>query len=370
MAAAEGGGAADGAADADTGDGGGEAEVETTPEGATEGETGQTGEENGEVAPEPGAEGETIPEGDASAEGNTDADDEAIVDEFAKEHGIPEKDKAGRVNRIPYPRVKKITDNAVRKIVKALTGKDVPADRSVGDIVNEHTTQFRSITSEIDNMKKGEWVMIHAPERFLELLPQVNPKYAELLAARVEAAKETPVADDMPEPDYDLGEGKGRTYSQNGIKSLVAWIRSDVKRELMAEQKKALKPYEDERAVSQRIESAAQSLQRTVNEARQNWTGFKDWEKDIDAALKADTAGALTLWTAYLKVRDAKHNEALSKATTDEKALRAKILKEMNAKPSSSSAAARSTSPKAEDNTPKTMDDVVRNALKQKGLIK
>lgn len=290
-------------------------------------------------------------------------------DPFAKEHDLAPKDKTGRVNRIPYPRVKKITENAERKLFKSLTGADLGTGETIAAAIERHQGSRRGETEELSALRQGDWVLVNKPEKFLEILPQINPKYAELLASRT-AMAETKVEDapsDMPEPDYDLGDGR-RTYTPDGIKKLAAWIKADAVREARAQNDKDLKPIRDEREVTLRIQQAASSFQQTVERAKADWPGFNENKKEIEDALRADTAGKLTLWTAYLRVKNGKDQAALEAARTDETKLRAKILKEMNEKPSATSTTARTTATKRDPNEAMTTEDIIRNEMRKAGL--
>lgn len=320
-------------------------EATETAEGA---DAGDASENDTQTSDKAAKEGETAAEGDVDAE----------VDEFAKEHGLAEKDKTGRVNRIPYPRVKKIAANAVAKATAPLTAK-----------ITELEGTHKATSEELTDMKRGEWVMINNCEKFLELLPQVNPRYAELLNKRTENHEVKPPSD-RPTPDLDLGDGK-RTYSPDGLTKLFDWFGGTLEKKVLEASNKSLKPLMDRNEADKRIYMAAENLQRTVNTARAEWPGFKDYEADIDTALKGDKAGKLTLWTAYLQVKEAKHKAALEASAADEKKLRVKWLKEQTDKPSSTSTTVRTTATKkSADDGPKSTEDVIRESLKTAGMLK
>lgn len=355
----------------DGGDAGGEADTSTdtgTPEvdgtadesaSSDEQETGQeTGQETPEVETPIVADDDDAPEPDA----------------FATEHGIQERDNQGRVNRMPYPRVKKIAENTAIKALKEATGLDLGKGKGIADYVAAHKmgigerdTKIGKYESRLKLVGQGEDVMLNHPERFLEILPTLNPRYAELLAAKAPVAAS--VASDMPEGDYDLPNGAGKTYSPKGLQSLIKWIRDDVKRDLTNENSKTLKPILDERA-SREYERTVliPGLQQRVNHAIENWKGFKDWQPDVLAEL--DKNKNLSLEDAYLAVRDRKHEEEVAKLKTDKEKTRKEVLAEMKKAPKSTTVAGKGAGSSGTNDAPKTSADIIRGELRKKGLMK
>src|SRR5574341_762259 len=172
---------------------------------------------------------------DADAEG-ADTDDDAEDgegDPFAKEHGLKEPKQGERENRIPYTHVKRIVGNAETKLARIVLGlgeKDkLPEGKTAHQAVIDHVSSVnelrqshQTISDELENVNRVGHMMVNDPERFQQVLLQLNPEWAKFLRAggteQVEPVAET----GMPEPDFDLGNGQS-TYSPKGLQSLLQW---------------------------------------------------------------------------------------------------------------------------------------------------
>lgn len=302
-------------------------------------------------------------------------------DPLAKELGL--KSRAdGKENRIPYSRVKMITANAEKKAVQTLlthvaeaTGLDVKAlsPEKLKDILTERETGFQSERAEVTQMRDVEKVMASDPDRFMQMLTQVNPAYAKFLgggAAAAETATTAPTATTArPQPDLDLGNGQ-KTYSLDGIENLVNWSVSEGVRQAVAQFEGKVKPLQDRQAEA---DAAAQAAERTARqtaasnaawqEAYQNWDGFKENASEILAVLKADVVAAqkenrrvITLDRAYNRV-------VLPKMKADREKTRAEVLAELRKAPASTSTAAQTQAGAAADTGPKSVEDIIKASI-------
>lgn len=280
-------------------------------------------------------------------------------DPFATEHNIKVFDQRKRENRIPYSNVKSITSNAVKKrvmeIAKLVLGKDPElakhkdAVEQLVEAIKARVTGFGTIETEHATYKKNQAeydaigkVMTEQPERFLQLLPTINAKYADLLKKEVRAAAADPDSE-KPKPDLDMGGGK-MTYSPEGLVKLVAWeVANGIKAD-RAERDKELKPLKDKAAADAQIASAQDRLGKMIDHARKAWPGFKENEAAILKSINDGKANSLQ--AGYILWKDEAHKAEIAKYTTDEAAMRKKILDEMKGTPSSTSAGGGSTQQK------------------------
>lgn len=330
-----------------------------------------------------GAGAEGSPEAKAAAEAL-----KAVEDAFAKEHGINPRDQRRRENRIPYSQVKKIVGNAEKKLAEAVLGQKIAADKPFGEQLKGFATKYteveqenQGLRSQLSEVNQVEQIMLNRPEQFLELLPHINPKFAELLGNRGTSAKTTnePAPVDLPKPDVKIKLPDGSeaaTFSpeglQNYIKALVAQTRDAVLKEVDGK----VKPFTDERAAAASQQQILDRLHARVEHARTNWKGFKDWEKDIQAVMLEDrqqaartrTAPKLDLQDAYITVRDRKHDEELAKLKTDRETQRKEIIDEINKRPRSTAAAGGAARRTTTSDAPKTTEDVIREAIKAAGI--
>lgn len=347
----------------DTGAESGEETTETSAEGGSEGTEGAEGDEEGAQEGAEGAqEGEKPAEGAEGAPAGTKPAGEALKAEdeaFLKEHGLQLPAAGQKPNRIPYPRVVKITENAQRKVAELVLGETIPKDKPIGDVLTavkarlaEFTTMgatLKAKEAELEHVARGEDIMVNQPERFLAILPSLNPRYAELIkggGAVTKPDKPVEPAGEMPEPDLDLGNGQ-KTYSIGGVQKLIKWVAASARQEVLAEVDTRFKPVMTEFEQQQRMREALPRLQARVDHARANWPGFTEHEAEILALLQADQK--IGFEDAYAKVLHDAHEKALAGATTNRETMRQDLLKEMKAKPTSTATTSTTKPTKVEE---------------------
>lgn len=238
-----------------------------------------------------------------------------------------------RDNRIPYPRVKKIIDNQVKKAVTE---------------VEQQYAQFR--TPEFQNGITAMRVADENPAQFLAALAQADPRYAELLAgARVLAGaqqpqqqgrrqaqqpQQQPMQGDV-EPDIQLSDGT-LGYSADATRRLLAAERAKMEDAVLSrfeDRLKSLEPIEQEHRINTLRAEAAQRVSQQIAAAEQ-WPGFAESKELIAKAITdATKAGkVLSLQDAYIQV-------VIPKFRADENTVRQKVLSELKKAPAASSGA-------------------------------
>lgn len=285
-------------------------------------------------------------------EGETAVVTPAVVveeDPFAKEHGLSPKDKAGtRENRIPYSNVKKIVGNAEAKLAEAVLGRPLATGEKAFDVVKTHVaripeleTKVQGYETELSSVRGVEEIMVNDCERFLAMLPTVNPRYAELLAGKIAPA--TPVVDatatPMPQPDFDLGEGKGKTYSEQGLQKLMDWRDQQTEKRVLKSMEDRFKPLTSRADAEAQAQAMYPRIKARVDAARAQWDGFRENEQEILTAVQAANAAnkEITLHDAYISVINKKHKEFITSNTANEDKIRKKVLDEINKRPGSTS---------------------------------
>lgn len=286
-------------------------------------------------------------------------------DAFAKEHGL--LNKAGqRENRIPYPRVVKIAENAERKLIEQVLGKAVEGDHKAAltAFVAENAaarTKSQALEARQTTVDQIEHIMVNEPERFMKMLPYVNPAYSQLFGGGGSAAPAAPqVPLDMPKPDYDLGNGQF-TYSEKGLAELRAWDRKQTSQEVLGQVEQKFKPITDSWEARQRYEAAIPELTARVNHARQNWDGFKDNEAAILEVITSNKASSLH--DAYIKVINSKQKEQLAAATTDRAKIRAELLAEINGAARSTASVPNAGAAKANAGEARSTEDIIKASI-------
>lgn len=313
--------------------------------------------------------------GEAPAGGDT-AAAAALDDPFAKEYGLTTKRADGKDNRIPYPRVKAIADNQVKKVVgqiaKELGITKAEAELKLEDVMGElgsRKTKTSEYESRLQNVDAIERLMETDPDRFLTILADANPAYKKFLqqqAAAVEQKQTTVNDDPMPEPDLDLGDGRS-TYSMEGLKKLREWDKRSALREFDTKMNERLGPIEAERKKAAEAEKQRQHFEATMQRATekvdqtlsraQKWHGFNDHQAEILKVLQSDKT--IDLYDAYMQV-------VIPKLAGDRTKMRQDLLTEIKGAPQSTSAAV--NTPPAVVAGNKSIEDIIAESIR--GLSK
>jgi hypothetical protein len=274
---------------------------------------------------------------------------ETAEDAFAKEHGLTPTKPGQRENRIPYSRVKQIAANAETKaesrVAELILGAKPAADKPVIEQIqarlasfNDASTKVKSYEDRLVHVDVAEKIMMENPEQFLEILPQINPKYAELLTGKRTAEPTTGVVtgdDPRPEPDIEFNGQK--TYSLEGLEKRFEWERRQAQKEAMAQVDPVLKPIKERAEAEKRINAAAAKTVSQVKHAEDNWPNFKEHADEILKTLQDDKPGKLSLMDAYTVVINRKHEERVAALTVDHNKVRANVLAELKKTPTSTS---------------------------------
>jgi hypothetical protein len=269
------------------------------------------------------------------------------LDELLAQDGI-EPLANRRENRIPYSKVKKIVANAQTK-VKADYEQKVAA-------YQQHVSQIQNEISHLGNIMQTD------PTAFLKMLADADPRYAEALSQRSDAA-DPPYAADPPSlssggapgPDIQFADGS-LGYSPEQQAHRDQWLIEQAEARAEARIAKRYAPIEQQYKTQALIQQAMPKVQQQLQEA-QTWPLFNEYHNDILQTLKADTN--ISLEGAYLKVVG-------PKLQADRNRIREDVLKEINAKPHGTSAASStaSTSPKE-----MSLEDKMLAASRAAGLL-
>lgn len=267
----------------------------------------------------------------------------------------PERDATGRVNRIPHTRVKEMVGKAKTRIAEEVAdalGLDKAVVAAKPEALREHLTTIQQ-----ERTQAREQLELHAqlgtimesdPARFMGMLAQLNPEYGKYLNGQV-AKSEPQAATDplagMPEPDFELPNGGGKTYSIDGVRNLIKWVREDTLRAVKEENKtlldQRLKPVDEAVAEQQRQQQLETQIGSLLDEAKAEWPGFADHSKEISIELSNVFKNSKprnfrhALDMAYRNVVWGQ----VGKARSDRQTLRKEILAELQAAPTATAAA-------------------------------
>lgn len=354
--------------------------VATAVQDATGGEGGDEG--SSEVASSSDT-GEQVASSDEKAQVVADTTEPAkeptIVtepDELTKELealGIKAPKEGERENRLPYSRVKKITENLKKKLEAAHTAA-----------LAERDGKLTSTEQELSNFRKADELFRSDPDRYVQVLAALNPayrKYVDLKPA-VEAKPAAVVAAEAlgprPAPDWKFEDGS-LGYSPAQHEKLLDWVAATAEAKAVARAEESYtKRFGPIEKAWQANEAAQQGRTKVTGQFRQ---AQKIWGKlfDEDYALgeKSEVLKAMRendgeqgrpflSFDACVASVLAPKQQAWGAASRD--ALRAEWTKELNERP----AAAARTGPAAtktdEASAPQTAEDIVRAAVVAAGL--
>lgn len=285
----------------------------------------------------------------------------ADKDDFEKKFGIPGTAASGRENRIPYSRVKKISEKAALDAVTAKVKEFEPQ-------LVERDTKIKDYEGRLERVAQFEQVMVNDVEQFTGMLRQLPSwkgffeKYDGAIAGQTQGqvaqAAETPVTGDMPAPDQQLGDGT-MVYSMDGLKALLKWQADQSETRAVDRVTKQIeeryKPMESEWQAHQKVQAIIPQVQSQIADAR-TWPQFNENENEIVKALQGNDK--LSLEGAYRQV-------VYPKLVADRTRMREEILKEVQKAPRATSAP--STSSKSTPVTPtgpRSTEDVIYEAIK------
>lgn len=291
-------------------------------------------------------------------------------DDFDKKFGLTAESMPGRENRIPYSRVKKIVEKAVKDKEAELSGSYSPK-------VSEYETKIKDYEAKFHQVTQFEDIMVNDADRFLQMLYTI-PAYQPFFAALKEAvdfkeaqAKGTlpqaaqtqaPVnpADEMPAPDETLADGT-KVYSIEGLKGLLNWNADQAEKKATKafetkyqQLEDRYKPIESEWRSREYMRTVMPKVQAQIEQAKK-WPLFNENEAEITRSLASDQN--LSLEGAYQKV-------VWPKMMTDRNKMREELLAEIKSAPVSTSVPVRQTKPVPQiSNRPRDLEDVIREQI-------
>ena len=281
-------------------------------------------------------------------------------DEFEKKFGIPGMSASGRENRIPYSRVKKISEKAAADAVAAKVKEFEPQ-------LAERDTKIQDYEGRLQKVAEFEEVMVNDPDQFLGMLAQLpvyKPFFDKLNTVAGPVPQDTPpsntpVADDMPVPDQQLSDGT-MVYSMDGLKALNTWNRAQARAETLVEVDKKFGPmakaWNEHQSAKDRMDAIIPQVQQQITDAR-TWPLFNEHETEIVKALQDNQK--LSLEGAYRQV-------VYPKLVADRGKMREEILKEVQKAPRATAVTAPASKSTAQvtPTGPRALEDVIGDAIK------
>lgn len=291
-----------------------------------------------------------------------DAKEKPKKEDFDTKYGLEPTSPSGRENRIPYTRVKKIADKAVRDAKKEWTSEYEPK-------LAESEAKNRDYETKLERVSRFEDVMINKPDQFLDMLSTI-PAYQhffrtieQAMSGHMPAQAAPPQADpadERPAPNQKLSDGS-MVYDEEGLDALMAWQSRQIESKITKQIEDRYKPLESEwetqqqaRQNEQRDAQVLSKVRADITEAR-TWNLFSENETEIVAALK--TNPALSLEGAYRKV-------VFPKLVADRNKIREDVLNEVKRAPRSTSVVAGATKATPSTGEAKSLEEIIAEQVK------
>lgn len=276
-------------------------------------------------------------------------------EKFLTEQGHQAKKVDGRDTWLPYKTVAKMLDRYQSQHRSTWDG-----ERGVFE------GQVKELSGHIDSLRSS---VAGDPVAFLTELANVDPRYRAFLDKGGQAEPQraaAPAGASMPEPDLTLPDGS-KTYSLDGLRSLLEWNTSQVESRLLPKVDERMKPYTDrEQQAKQR-----EVFDRQMADA-QAWPMFgampadgtltpfqaevlQELKQDTEQSRAAKRRPSMTLRQAYLEVY-ARHQDPAK--------VRERLLADMKTAPKAPALTRQST-----ENTrpmkPASTAEIARNVISQ-----
>lgn len=301
----------------------------------------------------------------------------ATKDDFERIAGMPAIGPMGRENRIPYSRVKKITEKAVTELAETVVGRKLNPGERAADVVKSFVAEVPQLRTKVTDYearltKVGEFedIIQNKPKQFIQMLEQL-PQYKGFFdfvrasvagktpgapasdAAATQATQAAMASDAMPEPDQELPDGT-KVYSLDGLKQLLLWNSKDTEQRVLRQVESNYAPIRQEWQARQHYEAVIPQIRAKIAEAKQ-WPLFDENEAEITAALEADES--LTLEGAYRQV-------VFPKLVAERTTMRQQVLQEARQAPRATSVPVKPVTQKAQPTEgPRKLEDIIRESI-------
>lgn len=325
----------------------------------------------------------------------------ASKDDFERLAGMPAVGVAGRENRIPYSRVKKITEKAVfekvGELAEAALGRKLGQGEKALDVVKSHVAQIPALAAKVTDyesrlkaVSEFEQVMTSDPQKFLGVLATVPAykdffEFVEKAYQAQAAAPQQPVAasnatvpgnapaapgttvnadDPMPEPDEALPDGS-KVYSMGGLTKLLDWKAKQVEGRVASQFSKQLDDYkksvenrygqiEQDWKERQRVAATLPLVQAQIAEAR-TWHLFNENEDAIIAKLNSDPK--ISLQGAYYQI-------VMPKLIAERNTMKQSLLAEIKNAPAATAVPNRApTKPNPPATGQQSIEQIIRDSM-------
>ncbi len=282
-------------------------------------------------------------------------------DELTKELealGLKEPKEGERENRLPFKRVKKITENYGKKVAAKYEAELTPLKAEVETL--------RTVKTSVANVDR---LIASDPDRYITMLAGIHPEYKKFLqGGKVEGkGSAEPVVDkavaalgERPKPDAKFEDGS-EGYSPAQHEKLLDWVAAKARAEAVADTKaeldKRFGPIEKERKGREELNQRVEGVRQEAAQIRDMYGAdvVAKYEDKIVAHMKANpTMGA----------RQAAREVIMPALQADRNKMRTEILAETAARPKAASKTpVGQTKKTADEDGPRSLEQVIAEAV-------
>lgn len=297
------------------------------------------------------------------------SDEDKALTKLLEEHGIKAPVAGQRENKIPYPRVRKIVGNALKRAKETATTE-----------TKKLTEKYQPLEAEVTNYRRVDELIEKDFPKYMGLLQSLHPEkwkaYAESLnLALASKAEAVPDEKDDPKPQADVKYEDGSVgYSPEQHDKLLAWAGRKGAREALKTADARFKPLEERLTNEQKAQAAVEQRNQRMGAIKEEIKTLRahfgelftadekladDGKSEIIAYQKANRVGLTQATLAVL----------LPKLAANRAKIRQEVMAELAQRKAAAKAAPVGTKrPARNPNEEVATSDVINDALAAAGL--
>ncbi len=310
--------------------------------------------------PDPAREAAKTPEIDPTT-GKPKVEEKPVEkDELTKELealGLKEPKEGERENRLPFKRVKKITENYGKKVAARYEAELAPLK-----------TEVSTLRQTAETVKNVDRLIATDPDRYLTMLAGIHPKlYGKYLQGGTVAApagdKPAPKAESKlgprPAADHKFEDGS-MGYTPEQHEKLLDWVAAKAKEDALVEARAELdqrfKPLDDERKGREEFHKQVDDVKAETARIREAYGPevLAKYENQIVEHMKKNPT---------MSASKAAREIIMPALQADRNKMRTEILVETKERPKAAKTAPVDTSKSTEEDNPTTIEGVIAKSI-------
>lgn len=282
------------------------------------------------------------------------------VEKDLEELGLKAPKEGERENRLPFPRVKKITENYGKKVEARVRAEYEPLK-----------TEVETLRGTAATVKNVDRLIATDPDRYITMLAGIHPEYKKFLGGgKVETpavgkdgkpAENKAVTDLGPRPaaDHKFEDGS-MGYTPEQHEKLLDWVANKAKADALAESKaemdRRFKPLDDERKSKEDYNKRVDGVKAEAANIREAYGAdvVKKYENQIVEHMKKNPT-----MTATRAAREI----IMPALQADRNKMRTEILVETGERPKAAKPAPAAPAAKVEGDEPTTIEGIIAKSI-------